>query len=121
MPDFLSLLRKYSLCCAFLTSWVVLNDMHLQLFKAAYPLHLKPPEQWLMSSPLLPYVHYHVLHFFGVEGEVIVLAPFHKSVSLLPEGCFNPTSDLSSYCGIDCNTIHYDTVFVGGHIVIYEQ
>ncbi len=53
MPNFLSLLRKYSHCCAFLTSWVVLSvqDVDPELFKAAHPLYFKiSDKEWLVSS-----------------------------------------------------------------------
>ena len=40
----------------------VLTDVVAHLFEAAHPLYFKLPDvQWLMRSPLLPHVHYHLL------------------------------------------------------------
>lgn len=46
--------------------------------------------QWLMSSPFLPHVHYH-LQLVHVEGEVVVLTPKHQTGHLPPIGCYVPT------------------------------
>ena len=74
MPNFFSLLRKYSRCYDFLTSCVVLSVA--EVLEAAHPLYFKlPDEQWPMRTPFLPQVHYHLFGLVLVEGEVIVLTP----------------------------------------------
>ena len=45
----------------------VLSDVDPEVLKAAHPLHFKiPDKQWLVRSPLLPHVHYHLLRLVCV-------------------------------------------------------
>ncbi len=99
----------------------VLADVDPQVFKAAHPLHFKiSDKQWLMSSPLFPRVHYHLLCLVRVEGEVVVLTPCHKAGHLPPVGCFISASDPSYHCGV-ISKLHNDVVLVGGNTVMCEQ
>ena len=43
-----------------------------------------------MRSPLLPHIHYHLLRPVCVEGEVVVLSPWHQICYLPPVGRFIP-------------------------------
>ena len=66
----------------------VLTDVDAQVFEAAHPLYFKLPDvQWLMRSPLLPHVYYHLLRLVCVEGETVV-TPWHQTGHLPPAGCF---------------------------------
>ena len=76
----------------------VITDVDAQVFKAAHPFYFKLLDvQWLMRSPLLPHVHYYLLCLVRVEGEVVVLTPWHQTSHLPSVGRFVPVVSSANF------------------------
>ncbi len=128
MPNFLGLLRKYSRCCAFLTSWVVLSvqvrsslmwtPKYLKRFTLSTSRSRINSVWWVLL--FFSHVHYSLLCLVSVEGDVVVLTPCHKTGHLPPVGCFISASDPSYHCGV-ASELHNDFVLVGGNTVMCQQ
>ena len=85
MPNFLSLLRKYSRFWAVLTAEVRSSLMNTEEFEVGDSLHYSSVDVYgVVTPPLqLPEVHDHLLSLADVERHVVILAPCYQAPYLI--------------------------------------